>query len=358
VGHVRHSTISSFRADIRMGRPPAAHGESNGGSSEFFSGVRFVRFVLVWLFLMSAACAEDKVRLGNLKLAHYGAVSHMTQLAAKCGIKIEERFFAKGPDIMQAMIAGELDVGASASEAAIAARAAGVPIYIVAGFAKGGARLVARPDAGIKTVADLKGKRVGVTRGGIQELLLAAELAKAGLSFSDQAGKDVQLTYLNYPDLNQALLTQNLDAIMQTEPQSSQAINKGFAIEVLKPYDTPLGTPIRTLVMSEKFYRDKRSLAQKLMTCFVTSTKSFIDDPKLASQYVRETMFKGQISEADFDAAIANSPYSYDISPEHIQTTADLMVKYGIAKLTKAPAAVEFVKTDLLEAAKASLGVH
>lgn len=321
---------------------------------------------LIWGFFISlsllaqvraAAAAEDVVRLGNLKLAHYGAVSYMTQLGAKCGIKVEERFFAKGPDIMQAIIAGELDAGASAAEAAISARANGVPIYVVAGFAKGGARLLARPDAGVKTVADLKGKRVGVTRGGIQEILLAAELAKAGLTFSDQPGKDVQLTYLNYPDLNQALLTKNLDVIMQTEPQSSQALNKGFGVEVLKPYDTPIGTPIRTLVMTEKFYKEKRPLAQKLMNCFVTATKSFLDDPKLASRYVRETMFKGQISEADFDAAIGNSPYSYDITAEHIQTTGDLMAKHGIGKFSKAPTATDFVRTDLLEAAKKSLGI-
>lgn len=299
----------------------------------------------------------EVVRLGNLKFAHYGAVSYMTQLGPKCGIKVEERFFAKGPEVMQAIISGDLDVGASASEAAIAARAAGVPIYVVAGFAKGGARLIARPDAGIKQVADLKGKRVGVTRGGIQEILLAAELAQAGLTFSVEPGKDVPLSYLLYPDLNQALLTGDLDAIMQTEPQSSQAISKGFGVEVLKPYDTPIGMPVRTLVMTEKFYKEKPALAQKLINCFVLATKTFIDDPKLASHYVRETFFKGQLSEADFDAAIGNSPYTYDITAEHVQTTADLMIKHGVAKLDKAPVATEFVKTDLLAAAKKSLGI-
>jgi NitT/TauT family transport system substrate-binding protein len=314
--------------------------------------------ISLWLAgSLRSAAAEDVVRLGNLKLAHYGAVSYMTQLGTKCGIKVEERFFAKGPDIMQAIIAGELDVGASASEAAIAARANGVPIYIAAGFAKGGARLLARPEAAVKAVADLKGKRVGVTRGGIQEILLAAELAGAGLTFSDQPGKDVQLTYLAYPDLNQALLTKNLDVIMQTEPQSSQAINKGFGVEVKKPYDTPIGIPIRTLVLTEKFYKDRRPLAQKLLNCFVTSTKAFIDDPKLASRYVRETMFKGQISEPDFDAAIGNSPYSYDIDAPHIQITADLMAKYGIGKFARTPVATDFVKTDLLDNAKKSLGI-
>jgi len=304
-----------------------------------------------------AAHAQEVVRLGNLKLAHFGAISYMQEIAPKCGLKIDVRIFAKGLDVMQAIIAGELDAGASASEATISARANGVPIYVVAGFANGGARLVASPASGVKKISDLKGKRVGVTRGSIQEILLAAELAKNGLTFSDQPGKDVQITYLGYPDLNQALLTNNLDVIMQTEPQSSQAVNKGFGIEVMKPYDTAIGSPVRTLVMTEKFYKDKPQVAAKFMQCFVMATKSFIDDPKLASRYVRETLFKGQITEADFDAAIGNSPYGYDITPEHLQITGDLMAKYGIGKFTQAPKASEYVKTDLLQAAKQALHI-
>src|SRR5215471_7748960 len=251
--------------------------------------LRIPTISLLVLSFAAPARAEDVVRLGNLKFAHYGAVSYMTQLAPKCGVKIEERIFAKGLDVMQALIAGELDAGATASEATISARANGVPIYIVAGFAKGGARLLARPDAGVKKVADLKGKKVGVTRGGIQEILLVAELAQAGLTWSDQGGKDVQLVYLAYPDLNQALLHKDLDVIMQSEPQSSQAIAKGFGVEVIKPYDTPIGSPVRAPVVTEKLYKEKRAVAQKVVDCFVMATRAFIDDPKLASRYVRET---------------------------------------------------------------------
>lgn len=320
------------------------------------------RTILKSLLLVSAALtatahAEDVIRLGNLKFAHYGAVSYIKEIAPKCGIKVEEHVFAKGPDVMQAILAGELDVGATASEGAISARANGAPIYVVGGFAKGGARLVARPDANIKSVKDLKGKRVGVTRGGIHEVLLAAELAQNGLTSSDKPGKDVLVVYLAFADLNQALLGKNLDAIMQSEPQSSQAINKGFGIEVMKPYDTPIGEPVRTLVMTEKFYKEKRPVAEKFMRCFVEATKSFIDTKGLAEKYVRETIFKGQISKDDFDDAIANSPYSFDVTAEHIQITTDVMSKYGVGKMSKPPVAKDWVKTDILVEAKKSLNV-
>ena len=304
-----------------------------------------------------AARAQDVVRLGNLKFAHYGAVSYIKEIAPKCGIKVEEHIFAKGLDVMQAIIAGELDVGTTASEAAISGRAGGAPIFVVAGFAKGGARLVGRTDLKLTSVKDLKGRRVGVTRGGIQEVLLLAELQKNAMTFSDQPGKDVQLVFLAYADLNQALLGKNIAAMMQSEPQSSQAINKGFGNEILKPYDTPIGEPVRTMVMTEKFYKERRPAAEKFMNCFVQATRTFLENRALAEKYVREVVFKGQITKDDFDDAIGNSPYTYAITPEHIQTTTDVMVKTGVGRMSKPPLAKDWVKTDLLDAAKKNLGV-
>lgn len=310
------------------------------------------------LLAAGGAGAQDVVRLGNLKLAHFGAVSYIKEIAPKCGIRVEEKVFAKGLDVMQAIIAGELDVGATASEAAISGRAGGAPIVVVAGFARGGARLVARPDLNIRSVPQLKGKRVGVTRGAIQEVLLMAELAKHGLSSAPSPGKDVQLVFLSYPDLNQALLGKQVDAMMQSEPQSSQAINKGFGAEVLKPYDTAIGEPVRTMVMTEKFYRERRPVAERFMRCFVDATRTFIDQPAVAEKYVREAVFKNQISSEDFQDAIRNSPYSYAITPEHIQVTTDIMVKTGVGRMARPPVAKDWVRTDLLDAAMKNLGVR
>ncbi len=305
----------------------------------------------------AASRAADVVRLGNLKFAHYGAISNMKEVCKKYGLEVQETVFPKGLDIFPALVKGEVDIAASAADAAIANRAGGGKVYVVAGFAKGGARLVSRADLGLKTVADLKGRKVGVARGGAQELLLLAELAKAGLTWANQPGKDVQIVYLPFADLNQALLQKQIDAMCQSEPQSSQAINKGFGKEMLKPYDTPLGEPVRVLVMSEALYREKPAVAQKVLECFVDSTRAFIQDPQAAQKYVVEQMFKGQITGQDFQDAIANSPYSYDVTVDHIQVTTDLMVKYGVGKMTSPPKAADWVKLDLLQKAKAKLGV-
>jgi NitT/TauT family transport system substrate-binding protein len=304
-----------------------------------------------------AVQAEDLVRLGNLKFAHYGAVSYMKETCGKYNLKVEERMFPKGPDIMPAIVAGEIDIAALASDGAISGRANGVPIYTVAGFAKGGARIVAGIDAGIKTLRDLKTKKVGVTRGGAQELLLYAELEKAGLTWADKPGKDVQIVFLAFADLNQALAAKQIDAMCQSEPQSSQAINKNFGVEIMKPYTTAMGEPVRLLVMTEKMYNEKRDVAQRLMKCFVETTALFRKDPALAEKYVREQMFKGQITPEEFRDAMGNAAYTYDVTPEHIDVTTEFMNKYGVGRMAKPPKAAEWVKLDLLQKAKADLNV-
>jgi len=322
---------------------------------------RLANVLVAAAILLGAAApgarADDVIRLGNLKFAHYGAVSYMKEIGSHCGLRIEERVFAKGLDIMPAIVAGEIDVAASALDAAIAGRAGGAPIYAVAGFARGGARIVGRADLNFPSVADLKGLRVGVARGGAQELLLLAELAKAGLSWSDREGKDVRVVYMAFADLNQALMAQEIDAMSQSEPQSSQAINKGFGKEIVKPYDTPMGQPIRALVMTEKLYRERPEVAGRLLHCFVEATRTFIADPKLAERYVRETMFKNQISSQDYQDALDNAAFSYDLPAEHVQVTTDLMVKFGVGRMTNPPRAADWVKPDLLEAAKRDLRV-
>jgi NitT/TauT family transport system substrate-binding protein len=308
------------------------------------------------VLMAGTAFAGDKVRLGNLKFAHYGAISYMKELAPKYGLEIDERFFAKGIDILPAIVAGEVDIAASAVDAAIAGRANGVPIYAVAGFAKGGSRIVGSAEANIKTIAGLKGKKVGVARGGAQELLLLAELDKAGLSYSEKPGKDVQIIYMAFADLNQALMAGDIDAMSQSEPQASQAINKKFGTEILKPYDTPIGMPVRSLVFSEDFYSEHRDVAERTIKLFVEATDTFIKNPQLAEDYVVTKMFKGQISGQDYKDAIGNSPFTYEITAAHVQITTDLMQKYGIGRMANPPVATDWVKTDLLEAATKTLG--
>jgi NitT/TauT family transport system substrate-binding protein len=77
----------------------------------------------------------------------------------------------------------------------------------------------------------------------------------------------------------------------------------------------------------------------------------------LAERYVRDSMFKGQISSDDFRDAMDNAQFTYDISVDHIDITTRLMQKYGVGRMAKPPRAADWVKLDLLQKAKATLKV-
>ena len=316
--------------------------------------------VLTLVFTFSAtARSQDVVRLGNLKFAHYGTISYMKEIAGKYNLKIEERIFAKGADIYPAMAADLIDIAASGGDGAVSARGNGVKLVVVAGFADGGARILVRPDLKLNSLADAKGMKVATVRGGIQDLLLLAELDKHGLTWSERPGKDVQLLYFgNYADLSQALASKYVDIICQSEPQSTQAISAGWGIEVLKPYDTELGVPVRPLVMTEKMYTEKRDVALRVLKLFVDATIAFRSDPALAEKYVRESVFKGQLTSQDFRDAMNNARYTFDMPAGHMDKTTEMMVKHGLGKMVNPPKEPEWVRLDLLAEAKASLGVN
>jgi NitT/TauT family transport system substrate-binding protein len=166
------------------------------------------------------------VRLGNLKFAHYGAVSYIKEIAPKCGIKVEERVFAKGLDVMQGIIAGELDGHHRLRSGDFGPRQRRADLC-GGRLCQGRRALVSRADLKLKPSKTSRARR-SASPAAASRKCCCWPSCRNGLTASDQPGKDVQLVYLAFADLNQALLGKNIDAMMQSEPQSSQAINKGF----------------------------------------------------------------------------------------------------------------------------------
>jgi sulfonate transport system substrate-binding protein len=115
-----------------------------------------------------------------------------------------------------------LDVGSTAGSAALVARANGSPIKAVDLYAGGEwtALLVAKSSP-INSVADLKGKKVAVTKGTDPYFFLLQSLAAAGLSPSD-----VEIVNLQHADGKTALERGNVDAWSGLDPFIAQTIQQ------------------------------------------------------------------------------------------------------------------------------------
>ena len=138
-----------------------------------------------------AARADDKVvHIGFQKYGKLVLLKTRGSLESKLkaiGFTVEWREFPSGPPLLEAINAGAIDFGNTGESPPIFAQAAGVPLVYVAyepPAPRGEAILVPR-DSALRTVADLKGKKVALNKGSNVHYLLVKALEKAGVKYAD-----------------------------------------------------------------------------------------------------------------------------------------------------------------------------
>jgi NitT/TauT family transport system substrate-binding protein len=146
----------------------------------------------------------------------------------KYGLDVKARLLATGPDAIKAVQAGEVEIGAGNFATLIAARAAGTPIKGFALFSNDPTvqnnddivSLISSPNSSVQKVADLKGKKVGVTVAGAVEPYLKVLLQEAGIS-----PNDVQIFNATLANMPSVLKTGGLDAAVFQEPYGEAYLN-------------------------------------------------------------------------------------------------------------------------------------
>jgi sulfonate transport system substrate-binding protein len=109
---------------------------------------------------------------------------------------------------------GGVDFASSASLSAVLARANGSPIKSVYVYSRAEwTALVVRKDSPLKTLADLKGKKIAATKGTDPYLFTLRALQQAGLNKDD-----VELLHLQHPDGRIALEKGDVDAWAGLDP--------------------------------------------------------------------------------------------------------------------------------------------
>jgi len=117
--------------------------------------------------------------------------------------------FPSGPPMLEAMNAGSIDFGYTGESPPIFAQAGGNPFVYVAydpWGPKAEAILVPK-NSSIKTLPDLKGKRIAVAKGSNSNYLLVKALEKGGVDY-----KDIKPAFLQPPDARAAFEGNNVDA--------------------------------------------------------------------------------------------------------------------------------------------------
>jgi len=169
-----------------------------------------------------AACSRrEKPQSLRIDYATYNPVGlllkekgYLEQSLTSDGIKVEWVKSLGSNKALEFLNSSSVDFGSTAGAAAFIGRANGNPIRAVYVYSKPEwTALVTRPSTGIRQIADLKGKRVAVTRGTDPFIFLLRALDSVGLT-----EKDLELVPLQHGDGQQALERGNVDAWSGLDP--------------------------------------------------------------------------------------------------------------------------------------------
>ena len=128
--------------------------------------------------------------------------------------------FSSAAPAYEAMNAGSIDITTGSSTAFVTAISAGLPLVFFGyqAMSPDGEGIVVRKQSPLKTLADLRGKKVAVNKGGTGEYLLSRALQSAGMKESD-----VQKEYLTPTDSGSAFVGGHVDAWAVWDPFLSLA---------------------------------------------------------------------------------------------------------------------------------------
>ncbi|AIO46417.1 MULTISPECIES: sulfonate ABC transporter substrate-binding protein [Burkholderia] len=164
-----------------------------------------------------------RLRIGFQKYGNFvvlKARGTLEKRLANQGVTVQWLEFPAGPQLLEGLNAGAIDVGTVGETPPIFAQAAGVDFVYIGNEppAPQGEAIVVLPDSPIRTVAQLRGKKVAFNKGSNVHYLLVKALEHAGLAYAD-----IQPIYLTPADARAAFVQRSVDAWVIWDPYLAAA---------------------------------------------------------------------------------------------------------------------------------------
>jgi len=238
----------------------------------------FAAVAAVVLLGCGAARAAEPAKEIRLDWATYNPVSLVLKQKgllekefAKDGISVVWVQSAGSNKALEFLNAGSLDFGSTAGSAALVAKINGNPIKSIYVYSRPEwTALVTAKDSKIASVADLKGKRVAVTRGTDPHIFLVRALLGAGLS-----DKDITPVLLQHADGKAALIRGDVDAWAGLDPMMAQAeIEEGAKLFYRKADANTWGI----LNVREQFLKDNPDIVRRVLATYEVARKDALAD--------------------------------------------------------------------------------
>ncbi|RRV32104.1 sulfonate ABC transporter substrate-binding protein [Pseudomonas sp. o96-267] len=246
--------------------------------------------------ITQAQAASDNKSVLRIGYQKYGtlvllkAKGTLEKRLAEQGVEVKWTEFPGGPQLLEGLNVGSVDFGVTGETPPVFAQAAGADLLYVAHEppAPTGEAILVPKDSPIKSVAELKGKKVALNKGSNVHYLLVRALEDAGLKYAD-----ITPVYLPPADARAAFERGSVDAWVIWDPFQSAA-EKQLQARTLRDGSG--------LVDNHQFYLATRTYAEK--------------NPQVVGVLVEEIRGVGEWVKGNLDEATSQVAPLIGLSPE------------------------------------------
>lgn len=318
--------------------------------------MKFVKFALVVTALIvlvggiSGCSSSTTTENKNIKvrIAHFPNITHSQALVGRANgqfqkalgeaNQIEWKTFNAGPAEIEALFAGEVDIGYIGPGPAINGytKSKG-DLQIIAGATDAGAILVTRKDLVLKNVGELSGKRIAVPQfGNTQDLSLRHILQGNGLTDTTKGGT-VEVRQADNPDIKTLLDKGEIDAALVPEPWGARLISEVKANVLLdhKQVWRDGNYTTAVVVARTKFIQDHPDVIEKFLRTHVELTDYINKNPEPAKETVNAQIkeFTGKpLAKEILDDAFKRLTVTNDPEKDSVIDFVKLSVDAGFIK--------------------------
>ncbi|MFI6088659.1 ABC transporter substrate-binding protein [Streptomyces sp. NPDC051218] len=287
--------------------------------------------------------------IGGLKEVRLGYFPNLTHGTALVGLqegqlqkelggtKIKSQDFNAGPDEIEALNSGSIDIGWIGPSPSINgyAKSKGKNLRIISGSASGGVSLVVNPKK-IKNLDDLKGKKIATPQlGNTQDVALLNYLSEKGFKVDASSGKgDVTVTRTDNKVTPIAFKNGDIDAAWVPEPTASKLVADGGKVLLDEKNLWPdKKFVITNIIVKQSFLNEHPKVVDAVLRGTVKTNKWINANPekaKAAANTQLEELVGKPLPAEVIDPAWKSIDFTDDPLASTLETEADHAVKAGL----------------------------
>lgn len=322
--------------------------------THWFRSLAFVMLVAMTLAACGASTTTGSGSGSNVtvNLAYFPNLTHAVALVGVArgtfkqalgpNVTLNTKTFSAGPAEIEAMFAGDIDIGFVGPNPAINGyvKSHGAALRIIGGASSGGVLFVVRPGANINTAADLAGKKIAdPQQGGTQDVSLRYYLQQHGLKPADKGG-NVQIVPTDPANILTLFKEGSIDGAWVPEPWATRLVVEGKGHVFLDERSLwPDGKFTTTnIVVRTQFLNQHPDLVNKFLQATVDTVQYIQSNPQSAQTYVNNEIkdITGKaIASNEISQAFSDLDITYDPLAGSLFVSADRAYSLGFLGSSK-----------------------